>query len=253
MLPKIIRNGYYWLYDHKKGPTRWLADGLAYGFSLGVKGLNIQPQQDLTALSIISHRYKFFYIGIPKIATRSFQDFFIKTHAKEYDIEFYETAAGFLKAKEQYPDYFTFSFVRNPWARIVSTYNSKIAEPSLNKRARIMSFHRTLEPGMSFDDFVWWLCGEHGRDDCADRHWLSQHVFLEDAQGQPLYNSVGQFETLEADLNAVCEQISMPSIALPHKGWISENNDYRSYYTDETRDAIVQRYARDIELFGYEF
>ena len=29
--------------------------------------------------------------------------------------------------------------------------------------------------------------------------------------------------------------------------------DYRSYYSDETAEMVAKRFERDIELFGYEF
>ena len=35
--------------------------------------------------------------------------------------------------------------------------------------------------------------------------------------------------------------------------YVSENKDYRSYYSDEMREIIARRYAKDIALFGYEF
>ena len=250
VLPKPLRSAYYWI--NRQGKLgKWVVNAGSYGFMWGVKAFNIRPWQDLAALTIISHKHKFIYIGIPKIATRSFQTLFIKERAAEFEIEWSEKPNGFRHALTQHPDYFAFAFVRNPWSRIVSCYNSKIAGCEPGKQARIMSFYEDLNPQMSFADFVSFLCSEEGRDAIADRHWISQHLFLERC------DYIGKYENLEQDWRVVCDKIGLKDLELPHKGWVSEDRDqegdYRSYYTDETRDMIAKRYAKDIELYGYNF
>jgi len=39
---------------------------------------------------------------------------------------------------------------------------------------------------------------------------------------------------------------------LPHTNR-SAHEDYRGYYTTETRDIVAKRFARDIDRFGYLF
>lgn len=120
-----------------------------------------------------------------------------------------------------------------------------------------MAFYKGLKPRMPFADFVEWLCGTEGHDGIADRHWLSQHCFLYN-NDKPICNYVGRFENLENELTIISEKLNLPAIELEQKGWISadwnnKKGGYRSYYNDRTRDLIAKRYARDIELFGYEF
>ena len=254
MLPNFARNIFYNLHK-SEGFPRVIANFMSWSFMAGVKISGTKPPMDLTPLTLISHRYKFVYIGIPKVATRSFKTHFQDIHREKYGTEIRETKTGFKKALEEYPDYFRFSFVRNPWARTLSCYNSKIGHEDLSllKRARILSFYKDLEPGMSFRAFAEWLNGEEGRDECADRHWMSQHRFLYRDDGAELCRFVGRYENLQADLDKVMEMIGAPKAELSREGWVSDAQAYRDHYDGTAQNLIARRYARDIELFGYEF
>jgi hypothetical protein len=268
MLPKPIRIVFYKVLRSGKA-GRAIADALAWGFYGWVKMFRLKPKQDAAGLVVISHRYKFIYFGLPKVASRSFYNLFVVNHAQDFDIEWSEKRGGFDEAIAAYPDYFRFAFVRNPWSRIVSCYESKIADNVIGKRARILSFYKGLKGGEAFADFVNWLCGDEGRDEIADRHWLSQHVFLYGDDGRALCDFVGRYENLDTDWAAVCEKIGMPLLPLEQKGFVSAEGAARSpvkaggseikvhdthdYYDEKLCMMIAERYARDIEVFGYAF
>ena len=249
MFSNSLRSFFYKLH-RQSGLARFAADAMSWGFMVGVKTLRIPPPYDLTPLTIISHRYQFIYIGIPKVATRSFRDFFTSDAAKNFDIEMYETKKGFQQTLAKYSNYYKFSFVRDPFSRTLSCYNSKIghADLSLLKRARIMSFYKGLRPGMSFDAFANWLCSNEGQDERADRHWMSQYRFLYDENGAPLCDFVGTYENLDKDVDKICKHLKMPHITRPQSGWISENN---ASISPESYALIKGRYAQDYQLFDY--
>jgi hypothetical protein len=158
-------------------------------------------------------------------------------------------------AAQDFEEYFKFSFVRNPFTRILSEY-----------RYRNYFSHR------SFKDFVLNKLPKPGWDD-KYRHVMPQYDMLHDRDGKLLVDFVGRFETLQQDFDQVCERLGISDSTLPHVNksdkksrdlkrklrnvvYMNGENHYRGladFYDDETRTAVADYYRADIEAFDYEF
>ena len=57
---------------------------------------------------------------------------------------------------------------------------------------------------------------------------------------------------MQASYDAICARIGIPSRALDQVN-SSKRGDYRAYYSEELKQGTAERYARDLQLFGYEF
>ena len=167
-----------------------------------------------------------------------------------------------------YADYFKFGFVRNPWARIVSCYQSKIARNrningtlknwclfyllrgSANSARNRAAALPMLDASLSFEQFV--EAVTKIPDDCADKHFRSQYRFLCDANGELQIDYLGHLETFNDDFPAVAGQIGItveePKDRVRKR---KRRGSYKDFYTRETWEMVAQRYRRDIELLGY--
>ena len=137
-------------------------------------------------------------------------------------------------------NYFKFAFVRNPWDMVVSHYEYR-------KRRR--KGCRNLVKQYYLNGFKFFLDNMRlGRTHLKKQ----QCEFIMDWRGKSYVDYIGRFENFQEDFNTVCDKIGMDRHQLPHNN-VSHHKHYTEYYDDETREIVAEKYARDIEYFGYKF
>jgi len=142
---------------------------------------------------------------------------------------------------DKWSRYFKFAFVRNPWDRLVSWY-CMVAQARVTNR--FGAYVREVAP--TFEAFV-----KHATTGLGERTTHNQLDYVTDATGAMLVDFVGRYERLRDDMGVVRERLGLAH-DLPHTNR-SAHEDYRGYYTTETRDIVAKRFARDIDRFGYLF
>ena len=132
-------------------------------------------------------------------------------------------------------DCYSFSFVRNPWDRLVSFYEysrTSISNPDSIQygKAPLGSFEQWFEESPIID----------------------QLYYLRDRDGQIPINFIGRFETLGSDFAKVCDDLGLPQASLP-KLRASKRGNYRDYYDTALKKKVAEKYAEEIEVFKYVF
>lgn len=215
---------------------------------------------------IFLDEYQAIYFVIPKVASSSFKTYF-KELLKLDSPSPHTTKFPHIPRQKinEYPHYFKFCFVRNPWERLLSCYFSKLKkdydlnidpsckiayflQPSLSGKVRRLKYP-VINREMSFTEFVQ-AVGELP-DTKSDKHFRSQYTFIVDQQGKLIPDFIGRFEKLNEDFLTIATKINLPTKQLPHelKG---KHQHYTSYYTPETWEIVRKRYQQDIELFNYD-
>jgi len=160
------------------------------------------------------------------------------------------------------PKTLRFSFVRNPYDRLVSAWADKFQDKPLvpgdsfihqylrHRREIDSSLPEGGDQTLSFDHFVTYAAATADRR--VNAHWHLQAGML-DVPGIEL-DIVGRVESFRTDfarvldhLNA-CDQLRQKAFMLlnasPHRSW-------PEYYTTALADRVYRAYERDFDLLGY--
>jgi hypothetical protein len=148
-----------------------------------------------------------------------------------------------------------FTFVRNPFSRILSAYLDKIDKNKAPKIHIVRKLYQSEELNLevSFKDFVRLLYKEK-RILYIDKHWRPQSANL--MLPVMKYNYIGRLENFDEDFTKVKELISNKSFVdkkiedyTPHK--TSASDKITAYYDLETEEMVAEMYADDFKNFGY--
>ena len=131
--------------------------------------------------------------------------------------------------KCKYPkEYFTASFVRNPYDLVVSAWHNK-EQP--------------------FTEFVM-------KEVATRKNIISKYGcqldYLSDSRGNLMVDWIGRYERLEKDWEKFCYLTKLGSLPLKklNSSW---KQPYKEYYNERTYLAVTQLYKKDLDYFGYSF
>jgi hypothetical protein len=194
---------------------------------------------------IISEKYKFIYIAVPKTASRSIEnvlspygktDFPVpegmdQVHIKALDLRN-------LLQNKSWDDYFKFAFVRNPlgWASSWYFFRKKesLADPSHPK-------HSHYTGNLSFWEFI--------QSDDWIFDW-KQCDWVTDDKGKIIVDYIGKYENLYSDMKKICKKIGIPKQRLPMIN-ISKKREPCGIYSEDSMRLVAERFKEDMEKFGY--
>ena len=143
---------------------------------------------------------------------------------------------------------FSFALVRNPWDRCVSAFKY------LSNGGNCGNDKKDAENFLSVyqNDFLGFIRHKFSNAFLKQVHFKPQYKWICDDNDNVLVDLVGKFENLQEDFDKLCDTIDVPRQQLPHEN-ATKHKHYTEYYDDETRSIVAEKYAKDIEYFGYEF
>lgn len=166
----------------------------------------------------------------------------------------YKEILSFLGENEMRQS-FVFSFVRNPWDRILSEYIWRKNETS-GMEFKHMS---------TFDDFVKFVYAKTQggfKETLLDSHLATQCSYLFDNNRLIKTNFLGKFENFENEAKEIFSYFKIQTNHVPRldssfDGRIfvpkTKSLNYKKYYNDETKRTIGKIYQIDIDTLKYTF
>ena len=248
---------------------------------------------------MISHRHRCIYVKVPKCASTSVLAWFAAHGGGRPSFRpawhggpMSRRLPGTAQAMNLYPDYFTFTFLRNPYERFVSLWLDlrRVARERGGDEAEGLASLR------GFAEFSAELLADFGpcwgreasaafraRRDRAygpggvrlgDLGWSADHLwpqtaFVPDCNPARLFgvaranaaplSFVGSVGCLDADFARLAELLALPASPLPrHRdsgagSGAARTRRYASYYDGATRRLVESLYASDLEFTGCGF
>lgn len=197
---------------------------------------------------MINHKHKLIFIHVPRTGGTSIEkalsgkDWF-NIHAPSKHLTHYTAKKIYA---EYWDEYFKFTFVRNPWDRMVSMLkygnfygvkmnNNKICIKNYLRHFRNIEYDRRFFNLKQFEGFK-------QLDNSVYRNIIGEEM-----------NFIGRFENLQEDYNEICKKCNITESKLQLIENSPERLKYYEYYDQESKDLIAKKYRLDIKMFNYEF
>jgi hypothetical protein len=133
--------------------------------------------------------------------------------------------------------YYKFTFVRNPWARMVSDY---FWRQQLPKKRPVLPFAEFVQNAQRIVE-----SGSFYEQEFGD-HFIPQTQYTVDV------DEVFRFEAFEDGLRAVAVRLGLEIGPIPPKPG-KPHDRYWTYYDEQSRATVFDTYRDEIEEFGYTF
>jgi hypothetical protein len=187
---------------------------------------------------MINHQYKCIFIHVIKTGGVSVCNA-LNMKAKQFHV-----SASKIKSitKDKWNNYFTFSFTRNPWDKMVSQYfyNGQCYTKDFNKYISRWYYGKKFVTSYS----------------CIHSDYFDLNL-----------DFIGRFENFQKDFDFVCKKIGRPATILPHENSVpitsGPNGEkvfpkpkeihYSKLYNQDSIDMVAEKFSKDIKLFDYEF
>jgi hypothetical protein len=206
---------------------------------------------------IISHQHRYIFFAIPKTGTHSVRQA-LRAQMGPQDLEqvglleqkrfpfpeFAHIRHGHISTQQIRPvlgdaifnGYLKFGFVRNPFERFVSYCAFMARETKHFEQYPLQYMKWVMREQKPFDHLL----------------FKPQSEMVTGADGRLELDFVGRNETMQDSYDALCDRLGLERAELGRVN-ASKHGAYRDYYDRELIGLVSAHYARDLELFGYQF
>ena len=205
---------------------------------------------------MFSVKNNFIYIWIPKCAGSSLSSIVKNYIDKPHVGTTHENLQSYQKSFRD--SAFKFTFVRNPWDRIFSTYNFYLGQSPEHiyykyDKPKVDFIKRNK---LTFGEYVNLALGS------KESHSLGINHIKGDIHLKPIigyfcrdkkdFDFIGKFENINEDFKQVSKKLNWNHQEIPHKNK-SKHNCYRDAYDKDLIKIVYDKYEKDINELSYDF
>ena len=215
----------------------------------------------------LSEKHQYLYVETPKVACTTIKAVLQGAEGRKVD----QVGADAIHNRGQSPLHspknnpklffrilnsesaYRFTFVRNPYTRLLSAYLDKIRQKPIFDEWRVRRLQQLSLPineNISFHDFVKSL--ENADPQKMDAHWRPQVLLI--AQTNVHYNFIGRFENLNEDIKNVARYLgfsdSLDFIKNPHV--TNSDQKIKKYYNKELFKMVNEIFLDDFKELNYD-
>lgn len=186
------------------------------------------------------------YIHIPKAAGTSLNKAIYGRTLGHYTADEIQSLFPTLFGKA-----FVFSFVRNPWDRVLSAYRfAKVGKT--NSMGMYRPEQYKIPQFESFERFLFeWLANQNLNK--LDFVFQPQSKFVVNKQGNLLTDYIGKVESLNADIKYVETKLGK-ALSVGRENTTSDRTGYQDdYVNDDMIELVRSLYRDDVNRFNYDF
>jgi hypothetical protein len=223
---------------------RWAIANHRYNGQLDyIKRLQTGQVGELSLLK--TEQLRTIFVHVPKTAGVSVSNSLFGSQAGSHTpIFIYLSLYGHRRFDEMYK----FTFVRNPWNRLISAFNylksggmhSMDATWARNNLSEFSDVNEFVERRLADQEIRNWI------------HFRDQSYFLLDPRnGKIGVDFVGRYENLQADFKRVCQHISVNAELQKMNMTITGSARYKEILSTKSIKIIAKIYSRDLDILGY--
>jgi hypothetical protein len=223
------------------------------------------PSPTVDYISNISERYSYYYLANPKVAStgilRSLQSAEVDGDQSRLPEFVHDRSASPLrnfgsttKSAEEIltsPHFFRFTYVRNPFSRILSAYIEKIETEESERERLLPTLGLPSGKTPSFFDFL--RAVQSQRDDWRDIHWTTQSRLVQ--SNNIGYSFIGRFESFSQSFPLLLDRLGIERQHYDMNSKVhhatNANSRLLDYVGPMERELIAAIYHADFNNFAY--
>lgn len=187
---------------------------------------------------------KLVYLNNPKVACSSIKKSIFGEHE---DIHALPNVVNDLNPDME--GYYKFTFVRNPYERLVSCFEDKCIKHPDDFCWNTYLFSDFVKCD-NFNQFVKRVCLIPYS--LEEPHFSRQYQLIYDKKGKYLVDFVGKIENIKEEYEPIRKRFDLLPLSHEHRVASLTGKNWMDYYTPFTAWLVYRKYKKDFVAFGYE-